>query len=119
MARFRALAGRCDAVVVVGTDYTDVGAPTEFGFNARLAADLGTPVVNVVSGRNRTTAQIAAAVELSSRSWPHHHAGELAVVVTRADAPGPAPDRPSDAGVRPAGDPLPARPDGDRPARRL
>ncbi|MFD0473940.1 phosphate acetyltransferase [Nonomuraea thailandensis] len=70
VARFRALAGRCDAVVVVGTDYTDVGAPTEFGFNARLAADLGTPVVNVVSGRGRTAAQIAAAVELSARSWP-------------------------------------------------
>ncbi|GAA4905715.1 phosphate acetyltransferase [Nonomuraea thailandensis] len=84
VARFRALAGRCDAVVVVGTDYTDVGAPTEFGFNARLAADLGTPVVNVVSGRGRTAAQIAAAVELSARELAHHHARELAVVVTRA-----------------------------------
>src|SRR5690606_6446140 len=51
VARYRALAGHCDAVVVIGTDYTDVGAPTEFEFNARLAADLGTPVVNVVSGR--------------------------------------------------------------------
>ncbi|NRQ37701.1 phosphate acetyltransferase [Nonomuraea sp. NN258] len=84
VARYRALAERCDAVVVVGTDYTDVGAPTEFGFNARLAADLGTPVVNVVSGRGRTPAQIAAAVELSSRELAHQHAGELAVVVTRA-----------------------------------
>ncbi|MEV0999844.1 phosphate acetyltransferase [Nonomuraea sp. NPDC050202] len=84
VARFRELAGRCDAVVVVGTDYTDVGAPTEFGFNARLAADLGTPVVNVVSGRGRTAAQIAAAVELSARELAHHHARELAVVVTRA-----------------------------------
>ncbi|MGW0481396.1 phosphate acetyltransferase [Nonomuraea sp. NPDC003214] len=87
VARYRALAGRCDAIVVIGTDYTDVGAPTEFGFNARLAADLGTPVVNVVSGRGRTAAQIAAAVELSTRELAQHHAHELAVVVTRA-APG-------------------------------
>ncbi len=87
VARYRALAGRCDAVVVIGTDYTDVGAPTEFGFNARLAADLGTPVINVVSGRGRTAAQIAAAVELSTRELAQHHAHELAVVVTRA-APG-------------------------------
>ncbi|GAA1673483.1 phosphate acetyltransferase [Nonomuraea maheshkhaliensis] len=102
VARFRALAGRCDAVVVVGTDYTDVGAPTEFGFNARLAADLGTPVVNVVSGRNRTAAQVAAAVELSSRELAHHHAGELAVVVTRAGAPGPLPiDHPTPVFVLP------------------
>ncbi|AQZ69516.1 phosphate acetyltransferase [[Actinomadura] parvosata subsp. kistnae] len=84
VARFRALAGRCDAVVVVGTDYTDVGAPTEFGFNARLAADLGTPVINVVNARDRGAAQVAAAVELSSRELAHHHARELAVVVTRA-----------------------------------
>ncbi|GGS83342.1 phosphate acetyltransferase [Nonomuraea spiralis] len=84
VARYRALAGRCDAVVVVGTDYTDVGAPTEFEFNARLAANLGTPVVNVVSGRGRTAAQIAAAVELSSRELAQHHDQELAVVVTRA-----------------------------------
>ncbi|MFI6921084.1 phosphate acetyltransferase [Nonomuraea spiralis] len=84
VARYRALAGRCDAVVVVGTDYTDVGAPTEFEFNARLAANLGTSVVNVVSGRGRTAAQIAAAVELSSRELAQHHDQELAVVVTRA-----------------------------------
>ncbi|MGR6915536.1 phosphate acetyltransferase [[Actinomadura] parvosata] len=87
VARFRALAGRCDAVVVVGTDYTDVGAPTEFGFNARLAADLGTPVINVVNARDRSPAQVAAAVELSARELAHHHARELAVVVTRAGEP--------------------------------
>ncbi|MCK2215478.1 phosphate acetyltransferase [Actinomadura sp. ATCC 31491] len=85
VARYRALAARCDAVVVVGTDYTDVGAPTEFEFNARLAADLGTPVLNVVSGHGRTAAEVAAAVELSSRQLAHHHARELAVVVTRAE----------------------------------
>jgi phosphate acetyltransferase len=84
MARYRALAARCDAVVVIGTDYTDVGAPTEFEFNARLAADLGTPVLNVVSGLGRTAAQVAAAVELSSKELAQHHAQELAVVVTRA-----------------------------------
>ncbi|MEW9550660.1 phosphate acetyltransferase [Nonomuraea sp. NPDC050783] len=84
VARYRELAGRCGAVVVIGTDYTDVGAPTEFEFNARLAADLGTPVLNVVSGRGRTAAEIAAAVEVSSRQLAHHHARELAVVVTRA-----------------------------------
>ncbi|MGN9788562.1 phosphate acetyltransferase [Nonomuraea sp. ZG12] len=86
VARYRALAGRCDAVVVVGTDYTDVGAPMEFGYNARLAADLGTPVINVVSGRGRTGERIAAAVELSSRELAQHHAHELAVVVSRAAA---------------------------------
>ncbi|SDQ42392.1 phosphate acetyltransferase [Thermostaphylospora chromogena] len=84
VAAYRALAERCDAVVVIGTDYTDVGAPAEFEFNARLAADLGAPVLNVVNGLNRTPGEIEAAVELSSRMLAQHHAQELAVVVTRA-----------------------------------
>ncbi|MCP2352913.1 phosphate acetyltransferase [Nonomuraea roseoviolacea] len=101
VARYRALAGRCDAVVVVGTDYTDVGAPTEFEFNARLAADLGTPVLNVVSGRGRTVAEIDAAVELSSRQLAQHHAQELAVVVTRAAGEPVALDHPTPVFVLP------------------
>ncbi|GGM60957.1 phosphate acetyltransferase [Thermopolyspora flexuosa] len=81
--RYRRLAARCDAVVVIGTDYTDVGAPTEFEFNARLAADLGTPVLNVVRGLGRTATEISAAVELTSKELAQHHAKELAVIVTR------------------------------------
>ena len=38
------------AVVVVGSDYTDVGTPTEFSFNARIAANLGAPVLLVLEG---------------------------------------------------------------------
>ncbi|WP_433501593.1 phosphate acetyltransferase [Sphaerimonospora sp. CA-214678] len=83
LARYRALAGRCDAVVVVGTDYTDVGAPTEFVFNAELAANLGTPVVNVVTGLHRTPDDIAAAVEMSRKELADRHATELATIVTR------------------------------------
>ena len=42
-----------DAVVVVGSDYTDVGAPTEFSFNARIAANLGAPVLLVLNGHGQ------------------------------------------------------------------
>ena len=45
--RYHLVAEKCDAVVVVGSDYTDVGAPTEFSFNARVAANLGAPVLLV------------------------------------------------------------------------
>ena len=55
VSRYRALERECDAILVVGTDFTDVGAPTELSFNARLAANLGSPVLAVVillAGRN-------------------------------------------------------------------
>ena len=38
VARYHALADRCDAMVIVGSDYTDVASPTELSVNARIAA---------------------------------------------------------------------------------
>ncbi|MBA2514509.1 MAG: AAA family ATPase, partial [Solirubrobacterales bacterium] len=35
VSRFRGLERDCDAVLIVGTDYTDVGAATELWFNAQ------------------------------------------------------------------------------------
>src|SRR5690349_4197921 len=34
--RYHAVNEKCDAVVVVGSDYTDVATPTEFAVNARI-----------------------------------------------------------------------------------
>src|SRR4051812_25720972 len=71
VARFRALAARCDAVLAVGSDYGNVGAPTELSFNARVAANLGLPVVGVVSGRGRTPAEVTAAVAHARDAFEH------------------------------------------------
>ncbi|TFC47166.1 phosphate acetyltransferase [Cryobacterium sp. TMT1-21] len=49
--RYKAVEAQCDAVVVVGSDYTDVGSPTELAFNLRIAANLGVPVLLVLGGR--------------------------------------------------------------------
>ena len=51
MRRFKAVEERCDAVVIIGSDFTDVGSPTELGYNARIAANLGAPVLLVLGGR--------------------------------------------------------------------
>ena len=51
VSRFKAVERQCDAVVILGSDYTDVGSPTELGFNARIAANLGAPVLLVLGGQ--------------------------------------------------------------------
>ncbi len=43
--RYHAMAVDCDAVVIVGSDYTDVASPAELSVNARIAVNLGAPVV--------------------------------------------------------------------------
>ena len=78
------LADRCDAVVIVGSDYTDVtGGPAELSVNARIAANLGAPVVLAVRARGRTPDRIAQVVELSLAELAAHHAHTAAVVATR------------------------------------
>ena len=56
--KYAAIKERHESVVIVGSDYTDVNAPTELTFNARVAANLNAPVLLVVSAKNRSTAWI-------------------------------------------------------------
>jgi phosphate acetyltransferase len=81
--RYRALAARCEAVVVIGSDYTDAASSTEFGFNATVAANLALPVLLVVGGMERTPQDVAAVVRVSRQELARLHATELAVVVNR------------------------------------
>lgn len=83
IASYRELAERCDAVVIVGTDYSDVGAPTEFEFNAKLAAHLAAPMLLVVNGLDRGPDDIVTAVGLSGKEIDNEHAAQLATVVMR------------------------------------
>jgi phosphate acetyltransferase len=89
--RFKAVERRCDAVVIVGSDYTDVGSPTELGFNARIAANLGAPVLLVLTGRSidesrgRSAVEMRQIAELTIPELALAHAELLAVVVNRAD----------------------------------
>src|SRR6476661_5770799 len=46
--RYHRVADQCDAVLIVGSDYTDVAIPRGLPMNARIAANLGAPVVLAV-----------------------------------------------------------------------
>ncbi|MFD2797290.1 phosphate acetyltransferase [Promicromonospora vindobonensis] len=85
VSRFHDLAARCDSVVVLGTDYTDVAGPTELSFNARIAANLGAPVLLVVSGRERSPEDVRALADVSLAELAAHHAQAIGLVVNRAD----------------------------------
>lgn len=92
--RYKAVESRCSAVVIVGSDYTDVGSPAELGYNARIAANLGAPVLLVLSGQDaevvgasasRSPEQVANLATLALNEVTHERAGIFAVVVNRAD----------------------------------
>ncbi|CAH0247763.1 Phosphate acetyltransferase [Microbacterium oxydans] len=98
VARFKAVEAQCDAVVIIGSDYTDVGSPAELGYNSRIAANLGVPVLLVLSGRDQqrqaeqlgtTTARVPSAVgqiaALALAELDAERAELFAVIVNRAD----------------------------------
>jgi phosphate acetyltransferase len=83
--RYHDVADRCDAVVIVGSDYTDVTTPSELDTNARIAANLGAPVVLTVKGKDRTATEVAQVVELCLIEISGQHAHTAAVVANRCD----------------------------------
>jgi len=85
--RYHAVADQCDAVVIVGSDYTDVATPTELSVNARIAVNLGAPVVLAVRAKARTPDEVAQVVELCLAELAAQHAHTAAVVANRCDPP--------------------------------
>src|SRR5690242_7524240 len=88
--RYHRVADRCDAVVVVGTDYTDVAAPTEFAYNARIAANLSAPVLLVLNGADRSPEELATLADIASATLAASHATLSAIIANRVTAPDPA-----------------------------
>jgi len=91
VSRFKAVERQCDAIVILGSDYTDVGSPTELGFNARIAANLGAPVLLVLGGQlsevpgSRTPDDMRQAFVVARQELSSAHAQVLGIVVNRAD----------------------------------
>ena len=98
VARFKRVEARCDAVVVLGSDYTDVGSPAELAYNARIAANLGTPVLLVLGGRKpqghvaelgsaaaRSPKQMEQLASLAVAELSRANAEIAATIVNRAD----------------------------------
>lgn len=97
--RYKAVEAQCDAVVILGSDFTDVGSPTELGYNARIATNLGAPVLLVLGGRSnqgsgerlgqadpRSADQMGDIAELALLELKNAHATLLAVIANRVDA---------------------------------
>jgi len=70
-------------VLVLGSDYTDVTSPTEFSYNARVAANLDAPMLLVITGAGPTPEQVRTAADAAAQEARAHHARLLAVVANR------------------------------------
>ncbi len=88
--RYHRVAERCDAVVVVGSDYTDVATPTELSYNARIAANLSSPILLVLNGKERTPTDLVTLADIATSAITASHATLFAIVANRVTHPDPA-----------------------------
>jgi phosphate acetyltransferase len=82
---YHAMAQACDAVVIVGSDYTDVTSPAELSVNARIAVNLGAPVVLAVRAKGRTAEEVVSVVEVCLAELAAQRAHTAAVVASRCE----------------------------------
>ncbi len=85
VTRYHQVEARSDVVVIVGTDYTDVAGPTELGYNARIAANLGAPVLLVANGNRRTPESVRQSVDVAIAELTGHHAHVVGVLANRCN----------------------------------
>ncbi|MBY6680427.1 phosphate acetyltransferase [Rhodococcus sp. BP-316] len=83
--RYHDVASQCDAVVIVGSDYTDIASPSELGFNARVAVNLGAPVLLALRGSERTPEEIAHLADVCRSELSTHRAHLAGIVANRCD----------------------------------
>nr|WP_281497354.1 phosphate acetyltransferase [Ornithinimicrobium sp. F0845] len=81
--RFHEYAEAHDTVLVIGSDFTDIPGPTEFSVNARIAANIGAPLILVVPAIDRTPEDVATAASLTVHEARTQHADVLAIIANR------------------------------------
>ncbi|MCU7822781.1 phosphate acetyltransferase [Kitasatospora sp. DSM 101779] len=81
--RFRAVERRCQAVLVLGTDFSGTNIPDELAFNARLANEFGAWVLPVVGGQDEDAQAVVAEVRNAHRAYTDLGCSALAMIANR------------------------------------
>ncbi|MBS6071200.1 MAG: phosphate acetyltransferase [Actinomyces urogenitalis] len=79
---YRAMAREHDVVIIDGSDFDDVAGTPELSLNARVAANIGAPVLLVVSG-DQSAADVRSSAEVSIAEIAENHARTVAVLANR------------------------------------
>ena len=81
--KYKQLEERVDFTVVEGSDFVGPGTAFEFDANVSIAKNLGVPVIMIISGEGKTTAQIVSSVLTVLRSFEAREVQVLAAVANR------------------------------------
>lgn len=83
ISKFKKIEENYDFTVIEGSDFIGEGAAFEFEANISIAKNLGAPVIMVVSGEDKTTAQVVNSVHTMLRNFEAREIQVLAIVANR------------------------------------
>ncbi|CCH52064.1 phosphate acetyltransferase [Fibrisoma limi BUZ 3] len=86
ISKYKQQEERYDFTVIEGSDYLGEGIAFEFESNASIAKNLGVPVLIVVSGENRSTAQVISAAMSALQGFETREVQVLGIVANRVRA---------------------------------
>ena len=81
--RFKQLQQKCRFILCEGTDFTGVSSAFEFDINAEVASNLGSPIIMVVNGKDKTPQGIDDAIHLGLDAYTDKGCTIAAVFVNR------------------------------------
>lgn len=83
---YKEVEGRCEFVLVDGTDYTGSSAALEFDFNAMVATNIGAPVLALIGGRDHPEDDLVGMVRVARESLSSAGVTLAVTVLNRVDA---------------------------------
>ncbi|RDC64933.1 phosphate acetyltransferase [Adhaeribacter pallidiroseus] len=85
ISKYKQFEENYDFTLVEGTDFTGEGTAFEFDINVTVAKNLGIPVVLVVSGENKTTAQVINSVFTTLRNFEAREVQIIAIIANKVN----------------------------------
>ena len=85
--KYKELEERCDFVLLEGTDFQGSSHTFEFDINADIAANLGSPLLIVINGNQKTEAELVSSTKLAVESFTEKSTDILGIVINRTALP--------------------------------
>jgi len=83
--KYKILERKCEFVLVEGSDFRDHLSAYEFNFNLQVANNLGCPIIGVLSGRNKSSSEVAYSLQIMQNVMDSEKCTRVGMVVNRAN----------------------------------
>lgn len=84
--KYKNLERKCDFVLVEGSDFRTHLSSYEFDFNVRVANNLGSPIMAVISGQRKNVLEVVDSVQVMKEVLAQEKCQQLGTIVNRANS---------------------------------